>query len=134
MRKFLFILLLLFPVFMLTSCDDSGDDDDRDDMYEYVGTWYCTSPADYYHSTIVTVGTVLSIAPNGSMEWKLPNGDTYKASMILLRDDWVKVSYRGKEYTAEIDEDDGRLVININGNSSLTVKDFPFDGVYSRTK
>lgn len=112
-----------------------SDDDINNANLEYVGTWSCTRPNTYRTSTIITEGTILSITTSGNMTWQLPNGSKYNATMYALGDDWADINYNGKTYRAEMYvSSSNSLVINANGNRSLEVKDFPFDGSYQKVK
>jgi len=116
----------------LTACGGDDDDSNNGAISEYVGSWSCTSPATYQTSTIVTKGTTLLITSSGDMTWTMPDGNRYNAKMRALGDDWADITYKGKTYRAEIYVSNNKLWINVNGNRELTVKDFPFDGGYSR--
>ena len=136
MKKIIFILtaILLVPMsFALISCGDD-DDDNNSAIAEYIGTWSCTNPATYHNSTIVTEGTILLITSSGDMTWTMPSGSKYNAKMHALGDDWADIIYNGKTYRAEIYVRNSSLTINVNGDASLKVKDFPFDGSYIKIK
>jgi hypothetical protein len=66
------------------------------------------------------------------MTWTMPDGNKYSATIHALGDDWANITYNGKTYRAEIYTTGDYLHINVNGNSSLAVKDFPFDGSYKK--
>jgi hypothetical protein len=123
------IMAILFVSF--TACG-SDDEENNNAIVEYVGTWSCTSPATYRTSTIVTEGTTLLITSSGNMTWTMPDGNKYSATIHALGDDWANITYNGKTYRAEIYTTGDYLHINVNGNSSLAVKDFPFDGSYKK--
>lgn len=123
-------MVMVMP--LMTSCGSDDDEGDNSAIQEYVGTWSCTYPATYQSSTIVTEGTTLVIASSSSMTWTFPDGSKYSATMRALGDDWADIKYNGKTYRAEIYTTGNTLHINVNGNSDLTVKDFPFDGSYQK--
>ena len=130
-------MMLAIALVSLCTISCGGDDDDYDGgsaIAEYVGTWSCTYPDDFRSSTIVTEGTTLVITSSGNMTWTMSEERNYNATMRALGDGWVKISYNGKTYTAEMYVSGNSLTINVNGDVNLTVKDFPFDGTYTRVK
>ena len=135
MKKYFLPLLAIMLItlnFSLISCGSDDDNGNNDAIAEYVGSWSCTSPATYITSTVVEEGTKLLISSSGSMTWTMSDGSQYSATMRALGDDWADIIYNGKTYRAEIYTSGDYLHINVNGNSSLKVKDFPFDGSYKR--
>lgn len=126
-------LMMVTFSFGLTSCG-SDDIDNGSAIAEYVGTWSCSYPDDFRPSTIVTKGTTLLITSSGNMTWTMSEGKTYNATMRVLGDDWADITYNGKAYKAEMYVKSNSLTINVNGNANLTVKDFPFDGTYTKVK
>ena len=114
-----------------SSCS-KDDEKSSSAIVEYVGKWSCTSPATYQTSTIVTKGTILLITSSGDMTWTMSDGSKYNATMRALGDDWADITYNGKIYRAEIYVINSNLTINVNGNTNLKVKDFPFDGIYKK--
>ena len=67
------------------------------------------------------------------MTWTFSDGQRYNATMRDLGDGWVDITYNGKTYgKSEMYVRSNRLTINVNGNASLKVKDFPFDGTYEK--
>lgn len=133
------MLAMLVTQMLITSCSkDSDNDDGNKAIEEYVGKWICTSPS-HRESTIVEQGTILVITSSGDMTWTMTNGSKYAAKMRARGDDWADITFNGKTYTAEVytygnkpNSEGNCLGINANGNSSLKVKDFPFDGSYER--
>ena len=130
--RFIGLVILTIVCCGVTACGGDDDDSNNDAIAGYVGTWSCTTPATYQKSTIVTKGTILTITSSGDMTWTVPNVNSYKAKMHALGDDWADITYNGKTYRTEIYVKRNSLNINANGNASLKVKDFPFDGVYAR--
>lgn len=117
------------------SCNrDSDKDSDsgaNDLISEYVGKWYYYSGS----STTIAKGTELTISSSGVLTWKTPDGDIFNGTIKALGDDWCDVTYNGKTYRqSEVYTYNNRtcLAFNVNGNTSLSIKDFPFDGVYTK--
>lgn len=134
MKHLITIFASLLMVLSFTACSSDDDENNTEAMAAYVGTWVCSSPATYYSSTTVTVGTTLQIASSGAMTWTTSSGKTYSATMKALGDDWANITYNGKTYKqAEVYVSNNTLHINVNGAEDLTVKDFPFDGAYRKS-
>lgn len=136
MNKKLFLYALAMTMVLVmsvgfTSCS-SNDEDNNNAIAEYVGTWICTYPETHQTATVVTEGTPLIITSSGDMAWTLPDGSRYNARMRALGDSWADITYNGITYRAEIYVRDNILVINVNGNTYLKEKDFPFDGTYEK--
>jgi hypothetical protein len=132
MKKIMIFFASLIMVFAFSSCS-SDNDDNNDAIVGYVGTWSCTSPASYVSNTIVEEGTKLQITSAGRMTWTKADGKTYSATMKALGDDLANITYNGKIYSSvEIYVRNSSLTINANGAASLEVKDFPFDGTYTK--
>lgn len=125
-------MLVMLTMPLMVACGDDGDSDGNKAIEEYVGKWVCTSPS-YRESTIVDKGATLEITSSGNMTWTMTNGSKYAATMRALGDDWADITFNGKTYRAEIYTTKVGLIINVNGFSSLKVKDFPFDGSYERS-
>ena len=122
------MMIMAFLFIGFTSC---GNDDNNNALEEYVGTWKCTSPSGRTY-TLVEKGTVLVIASTGDMTWTMSDGKVYNAKLNAKGDGWADITYNGKTYEAEMYVRRSSLTINVNGNSELTVKDFPFDGSYEK--
>ena len=139
MKKMIFVSIIMLMALVtpiMTACGDDNDNDNKA-IGEYVGKWICSSPSSR-ESTIVKQGTILVITSSGDMAWTMTDGSKYAASMRALGDDWADITLNGKTYRAEIYTFENKantggkcLVINVNGNKSLKVKDFPFDGSYN---
>ena len=125
-------MLAVMALPMMVACGGDSDSTHNANIGEYVGKWSCISPTTYRSSTIVTEGTILVITASGSMTWSMTNGTKYTATLRALGDDWGDITYNGKTYRAEIYVSGNTLYINVNGNTNLTVKDFPFDGGYKK--
>lgn len=126
------LIAMTLPLMVACGGDDSGDNTHNANIGEYVGKWSCISPASYRSSTIVTEGTILVITASGNMTWTMTDESKYTATLRALGDDWGDITYNGKTYRAEIYVSGNTLHINVNGNTNLTVKDFPFDGGYKK--
>lgn len=127
------MLVLMLSIAVAFSSCSNDDDTQNENILPYVGKWVCSYPSTN-HLKSIPEGTVLTISRNGSMEWITPSKETYKATMRALGDDWAEFSYNGKVYkNVEIYIiGSSTLHINANGFVDLKVKDFPFDGSYSK--
>ena len=130
--RFIGVVIMAIICCGVTACGGDDDDSNNGAIVEYVGNWSCTTPATYQTSTIVTQGTTLLITSSGDMTWTMPEGSKYSAKMRALGDDWADITYNGKTYRTEIYVRNNTLRINANGDVSLKVKDFPFDGSYTK--
>lgn len=133
MRRIFLLLFVMTCSMVFVSC---GNDEENTAAIEgllYEGNWMFSSYNNFIRDG--NVKTTLQITSSGEMIWKIPERGTYKAQLHVHGNNWADITYNGKTYSAEmyvIEKENlpNEMVINVNGDEDLIVKDFPFDGKY----